>query len=153
MCYLCQNNKKNTTMRTRQEEIQVNNNTGGVHNVLAGGTVVTGKIVTESDFRLDGCVEGDINCKGKIVVGPKGSIIGNIISDQAEILGKVEGSIRIREKLIFKSSASIKGDVYIQTLEIEPGAKFNGSCTMSGKNPLDNSINTPKINISVPKQD
>ena len=140
-------------MRTRQEEIQVSNSSGGVHNVLAGGTAVFGTIVTESDFRLDGCIEGDINCKGKIVVGPKGCIKGNIISDNAEILGNVEGSIRVKEKLIFKSTSKIKGDAYIQTLEIEPGAQFNGSCTMSGKNPLDTVDKTPKINLSVPKQD
>ena len=140
-------------MRTRQEEIQANNNSsGGVHNVLAGGTVVSGTIVTESDFRLDGRIEGDINCKGKIVVGPKGSIKGNIISEHAEILGNVEGTIRIKEKLIFKSAAYIKGDVYSQTLEIEPGANFNGACTMAGKNPLESADKTPKINISTPKQ-
>lgn len=106
---------------------------GGLHNVLAAGTVLTGTIITESDFRLDGRVEGEINCKGKIVIGPKGSVKGNIMTDNAEIFGNVEGSIRARERLILKASAVIKGDIFIQTLEIEPGAKLNGSCTMSGK--------------------
>ncbi|MDR1222942.1 MAG: polymer-forming cytoskeletal protein [Tannerella sp.] len=106
---------------------------GGLHNVLATGTVLTGTIVTESDFRLDGRVEGEINCKGKIVIGPKGSVKGNILTDNAEIFGTVEGTIRARERLILKSSAVIKGDIFIQTLEIEPGAKLNGSCTMAGK--------------------
>jgi len=136
-------------MRTRQEEIQVGNSSGGVHNVLAGGTVVSGTINTESDFRIDGRIEGDIICKGKIVVGPKGGIHGNITSDHAEILGDVEGSICIKEILIFKSSANIKGDIFAQTLEIEPGARFNGTCKMSGKNPIE----APKINLSQPKQD
>ncbi|MDR2232128.1 MAG: polymer-forming cytoskeletal protein [Tannerella sp.] len=139
-------------MRTRQEEIEVVSNSGGVHNVLAGGTIVSGTINTEADFRLDGRIEGDINCKGKIVVGPKGSIKGNIISDHAEILGYVEGSIRIKEKLIFKSSANIKGDIYTQTLEIEPGALFNGTCTMSGKNPLEGMDKNPKINLAGAQQ-
>ena len=134
--------------RTRQEEIQTNNGSGGIHNVLAGGTIVTGTIVTDSDFRLDGRIEGDINCKGKIVIGHKGSISGNIISDSAEILGNVEGTMRIKETLIFKSSANIKGDVYTQTLEIEPGANFNGSCTMSGKNPLETVDKNPKISMT-----
>jgi cytoskeletal protein CcmA (bactofilin family) len=109
---------------------------GGLHNVLAAGTVLTGTIITESDFRLDGRVEGEIHCKGKIVIGPKGSVKGNILTDNAEIFGNVEGSIRARERLILKSSAVIKGDIFIQTLEIEPGAKLNGSCTMSGKGEL-----------------
>lgn len=106
---------------------------GGLHNVLATGTVLTGKIETESDFRLDGHVEGEVICKGKIVIGPKGSVKGNITTVNAEIFGKVEGAIRAGERLILKSSAEIKGDIFIQTLEIEPGAKLNGSCTMSGR--------------------
>ncbi|MDR3194694.1 MAG: polymer-forming cytoskeletal protein [Tannerella sp.] len=122
-------------LKTKQNEEQTGNS--GIFNVLANGTVITGSVVTESDFRLDGRIEGDIHCKGKIVVGPKGSIIGNIISDNAEVLGVVEGTIRIREKLVLKSTAQVKGDIFIQVLEVEPGASFNGSCTMSGKNPVE----------------
>jgi cytoskeletal protein CcmA (bactofilin family) len=123
-------------IRTKQnEEIPASN--GGALNVLAVGTAVKGSIVSTSDFRLDGRIEGDITCKGKIVIGPKGSIKGNIRSENAEILGEVEGTVRIGEKLVFKSTAVVKGDVFIQTLEIEPGAQFNGTCTMSGKNPLE----------------
>jgi cytoskeletal protein CcmA (bactofilin family) len=127
----------------RQNE-EIVSSSGGIHNVLATGTVVKGSIITESDFRLDGRIEGDIHCKGKIVVGPKGSIVGNIISDNAEILGEMDGTMRIREKLVFKSSAVVKGDIYIQTLEIEPGSRFNGTCTM-GKDPMETSEKTPKI--------
>ncbi|MDR2775025.1 MAG: polymer-forming cytoskeletal protein [Tannerella sp.] len=131
---------------------------GGLHNVLATGTVLTGTIVAESDFRLDGRVEGEINCKGKIVIGPKGYVKGNIMTDNAEIFGNVEGSIRARERLVLKSSAVIKGDIFIQTLEIEPGAKLNGSCTMSGKDetaaqatPPPPSSNVNPANIQKPK--
>ena len=106
---------------------------GGLHNVLASGTILTGKIETESDFRLDGRIEGEIICKGKIVIGPKGSVKGNITTVNAEVFGNIEGSVKVRERLVLKASADIKGDIFIQTLEIEPGAKLNGSCTMAGK--------------------
>ncbi|WP_099464062.1 MULTISPECIES: bactofilin family protein [Parabacteroides] len=106
----------------------------GLHNTLAAGTTVKGNIITETDFRLDGKVEGDVNCSGKIVVGPKGSVTGNINSVNAEILGEVEGSIKVNAKLILKGSAIIKGDIYAQVLEIEPNARFNGACSMSGEN-------------------
>jgi cytoskeletal protein CcmA (bactofilin family) len=122
-------------LKAKQNDEQAGNS--GIFNVLAGGTVITGSIVTESDFRLDGRIEGDIHCKGKIVIGPKGCIQGNVISENAEVLGTVEGSIRIREKLVLKSSAQVKGDIFIQILEVEPGANFNGCCTMSGKNPTE----------------
>ena len=119
---------------------------GGLHNVLATGTTLTGKIETESDFRLDGRVEGEIICKGKIVIGPKGYVKGNITTLNAEIFGNIDGSVRVRERLVLKSTAEIKGDIYIQTLEIEPGAKLNGSCTMSGKEVVGSVPQAPVVN-------
>ena len=55
----------------------------GLHNVLVAGTTIKGNISTDTDFRLDGKVEGDIICQAKIVVGPKGSVNGNITSNNA----------------------------------------------------------------------
>lgn len=107
------------------------NSAGGLHNALAAGTTIKGNIITETDFRLDGKVEGDISCNGKIVIGPKGSVTGNIVSENAEILGEVDGSVKVSAKLILKSTAIIKGDIYTQSLEIEPNARFNGACSLS----------------------
>ena len=71
-------------MGIKQKEENTN---GGLHNTLAAGTTVKGDIVTETDFRLDGKIEGDVSCSGKIVIGPKGNVTGNIVSTNAEILG------------------------------------------------------------------
>jgi cytoskeletal protein CcmA (bactofilin family) len=103
-----------------------------LHNILAVGTSVKGDITTEVDFRLDGKIEGNILCNGKIVIGPKGHIVGNIISVNAEIMGHVEGSMKISGKLTFKATAVVKGDIQTQTLEVEPNAVFNGTCVMPG---------------------
>lgn len=115
-------------MGMKQKE---DNSIGGLHNTLAAGTLVKGNITTETDFRLDGQVEGDVSCDGKIVLGPKGRVTGNIISQNAEILGEVDGSVRVGEKLVLKSTGNINGDVFVKSLEIEPGARFNGVCSMS----------------------
>lgn len=115
-------------MGMKQKEETV---TSGLHNTLATGTTVKGNIITEADFRLDGKIDGDVTCSGKIVIGPKGSVTGNINSTNAEILGEVQGSIRVSAKLVLKSTAIIKGDLFAQILEIEPNARFNGVCTMS----------------------
>ena len=105
----------------------------GVHNTLSAGTVVKGNINTENDFRLDGQVEGDVVCGGKIVLGPKGFIKGSVVAQNAEIHGQVEGTLKVSGHLSLKASAVLKGDVVVQSLEIEPNAAFNGSCSMSGK--------------------
>ena len=96
----------------------------GLHNALTTGTVVIGNIQADTDFRLDGQVEGDITCNGKIVVGPQGKVVG-------KIHGEVKGTLKIAEKLILKATGAITGDVATQSLEIEPNGRFNGQCTMN----------------------
>lgn len=103
---------------------------GGLHNALAAGTIIKGNIITEKDFRLDGTVEGDIQCKGKIVVGPKGSVTGNIQAENAEILGQITGNVQVTNKLVLKATAIIQGDISSRQLEIEPNAQLNGTCRM-----------------------
>lgn len=102
----------------------------GLHNILGVGTTVKGDIITDGDFRLNGRVEGNITCAAKIVIGPKGHIDGDINSVNAEILGTVVGSIRTSGALVLKASSIVTGDIYAQTLEIEPNAKFSGVCNM-----------------------
>lgn len=114
-------------MKIRHNE---ENNTGGLHNTLTAGTSVTGNITTDTDFRLDGQVTGDVVCKGKIVVGPKAVVVGNVTADNAEIQGEIQGNLTIAEKLFLKASAVIKGDIATRSLEIEPNARLNGTCVM-----------------------
>lgn len=109
------------------------NPNNGLHNALASGTTVKGDINTETDFRLDGVVDGNIVCNGKIVIGDKGGATGDIHALNAEVSGVINGSLFIKGKLILKASADIKGNIEAENLEIEPNAKFNGTCKMLSK--------------------
>jgi len=100
------------------------------HNMLGKETKIVGNITAENDIRIDGVLEGDINCKGKIVVGRTGMIIGTIICHEADIYGQVKGILQISELLSIKESANIEGDILTKILNIEPKALFNGTCKM-----------------------
>lgn len=95
---------------------------------VAFGTVIRGTITVEGDLRLDGTAEGDISCKGKMVIGPKGRVKGNVSCSGAVLHGVLEGDIHVTEDLVLKSSCTMQGDIYTCKLEIEPQAKFNGVC-------------------------
>jgi len=103
------------------------------HNLLSEETVLKGTVVTQNDFRLDGTVEGDIKCGGRLVIGPKGFVKGNIDSIKLEVLGKIEGNVKASEILTLKTSSSVTGDIYTSVLEIEPQASFDGKCHMNQK--------------------
>jgi len=110
--------------------------TGAVYSVLANGTKIVGSIITDNDFRLDGTLFGDINCKGKLVMGSQSYIKGSIECCNAEILGKADADINTRETLILRAQSEINGTIRTSTLIIESGASFNGMCSMSPVRPL-----------------
>jgi len=102
----------------------------GKTNRIVEGTVIKGDIISTADFRLDGELIGNFQSTGKLVIGPSGSIIGDIICNNADIEGKFNGSIQVNEVLNVKSKASIHGEVTVGKLSVEPGADFSASCVM-----------------------
>lgn len=102
----------------------------GKTNRIVEGTTITGDINSPADFRLDGHLVGNFQSKGKIVIGPAGSVKGDIICKNADIEGKFDGKIQVQEILNVKSKAHIHGDVVCGKLSVEPGAEFSATCVM-----------------------
>lgn len=109
-------------------------NTGAMYNALTNGSRIVGQIFADTDFRIDGEVEGTINCNGKVVIGQKGFLKGSISCVSAEIIGTVDGDIAVSETLSLRATAFITGDVKTKVLVVEPNAVFNGSCSMRENN-------------------
>lgn len=105
-------------------------NSGIMYNVLATGSKIKGEFTSESDFRIDGNFEGNITCNGKIVIGQTGVFKGNLTCSNAEIMGVVEGTIRVSDTLSLKSTSKIEGEIQTKILVIEPNAIFCGTCDM-----------------------
>ena len=102
----------------------------GKTNRIVEGTIIKGDIISQADFRLDGELTGNFQTKGKIVIGPAGSVTGDIICKNADIEGKFKGKIQVLEILNVKNKASIYGEVICGKLSVEPGADFSASCMM-----------------------
>ncbi len=102
----------------------------GKTNRIVEGTLIKGDIISQADFRLDGELIGNFQSKGKIVIGPAGSVTGDIVCKNADIEGKFNGKIQVFEVLNVKSKAIIHGEVTVGKLSVEPGADFSASCSM-----------------------
>lgn len=100
------------------------------HNTLSAGTIIRGDVYAEEDLRVDAQVEGNIECKGKVIVGNKAVVTGYIKCKNAELMGMVSGDLYVEGRLTLKASVNYKGDISTKALEIEPGAVFNGTCRM-----------------------
>ena len=102
----------------------------GKTNRIVEGTIINGDISSPADFRMDGHLVGNFQSKGKIVIGPAGSVKGDIICKNADIEGKFDGKIQVAEILNIKAKAIIRGEVICGKLSVEPGAEFSATCIM-----------------------
>lgn len=97
---------------------------------ISTGTVIKGEINSPNDIRIDGVFEGKIFSKGRVVVGEKAEIKGDIVCENVDFWGKMTGSLFVRDTLTLKDTCSVNGDLHVQRLVVELGAHFDGTCKM-----------------------
>ena len=97
---------------------------------ISTGTVVKGEISSTNDIRIDGTFEGKIQSMGRVVVGEKAVVKGDIICTNVDFWGTMEGNFYVKDTLSLKSSSKVKGDLHIKRLQVELDAKFDGTCQM-----------------------
>ena len=85
---------------------------------ISTGTVIKGEINSPNDIRIDGVFEGKIFSKGRVVVGEKAEIKGDIVCDNVDFWGKMTGSLFVRDTLTLKDTCSVNGDLHVQRLVV-----------------------------------
>ena len=98
-------------------------------NRVAFGAEFVGDLATANDIRIDGKFDGRLYCEGRLVVGEKAVIKGDIFGTDIDFSGTMtSGNIYTRETLSLKGGCSVHGDLYFQRFQVELDAKFTGSC-------------------------
>jgi len=123
--YIWSSSKKTKTMAKEINEINPQE-----INLISKGTRITGDIFSDGDLRIDGELTGNLETKGRLVIGASGLIEGEIRCKSCEIAGIQKGSLFVNELLSLKASSNVTGDIVTGKLSIEPGAYFAGTCTM-----------------------
>jgi cytoskeletal protein CcmA (bactofilin family) len=108
----------------------------GGASIISAGTSMKGDINSNGDIRIDGTLQGNIVCTAKVVIGANGVVEGDISGQQADIMGKVSGTIKVKELLQLKGGSNVNGNLHAAKLQIEPAANFNGQCHMSSGSPV-----------------
>lgn len=103
--------------------------------IIAAGTTLKGDISSNGDIRIDGTLQGNIQSTAKVVIGANGVVEGDISGQQADIMGKINGTIKVKELLQLKGGCTVTGNIYASKLQIETNANFNGQCHMTTGTP------------------
>ena len=97
---------------------------------ISAGTVIKGEIISPYDIRIDGTFEGKVQTKGRVVVGEKANVLGDIICGNIDLWGKVEGNVFVKDTLALKEGCTVNGNLHVRRLSVELGSTFNGNCRM-----------------------
>lgn len=124
--------------KSKSENLPDTPGSGGA-SLIAAGTTLKGDISSNGDIRIDGTLHGNIYCTAKVVIGANGAVEGDISGQNADIMGKVKGTITVKDLLQLKGSSLINGNIHAAKLQIEPTASFNGQCHMTGASISENS--------------
>ena len=99
--------------------------------LIGSGTTMKGDITSNGDLRIDGTLVGNIHSTAKVVIGANGSVQGDVNGQTADIMGKVTGTIKVKDLLQLKGGSVVNGNIQAAKLQIEPTANFNGECHMT----------------------
>ena len=95
---------------------------------ISAGTVIKGEIQSPYDLRIDGTFEGKVQTKGRVVIGESAIIKGDIICENVDLWGRVEGDLYVKDTLALKEGCKMNGTINVSRLSVELGATFNGTC-------------------------
>jgi len=118
-------NKNNKIMAVNQEAQP------GLVNIIVQGTEINGEIKSSGDVSIAGKLKGNINVKGRLVIGATGIVEGEIFCGNCDVSGRIIGKVNVSELFSLKASANVEGEVVTKKLAIEPGAIFTVTCKMN----------------------
>lgn len=110
-------------------------------NHVAHGTTLKGSLESQGGLRVDGVVDGEIEAIGKLVIGEKGFVKGQITCKDAEIEGTITGNINASGLLYLKATAHVEGDITVHQMKMDPGAIFIGNNDMKSASQKAPSVN------------
>jgi cytoskeletal protein CcmA (bactofilin family) len=107
--------------------------------------VINGSFKAETPGQIAGIVNGDVLCKGRILILKEGIVNGDISAEELQVYGKINGDIKGCNKINVQSGAVIKGNITTAEIHIEKDAVIEGLITKSGLQlVLNKKLPTPK---------
>ncbi len=103
---------------------------GGGVNTIDAKTAITGDLKAGGDIRIDGSLNGNLNCEAKLIIGPQGHIEGDVVCVNATIEGSFKGNLIVKEMLTLQATAKVNGDVKAKKMAVLGGCEMSGTCTV-----------------------
>jgi len=113
-----------------KSDIQQERQHDKVDTIIGAGTVFVGDIRVKGTLRIDGRVEGKVDCAGDLVVGDAGVVEAEVHSRSIKLGGTIKGNIFVTGTMDIAGTGKLYGDMTAGKVVIADGAIFHGQCNM-----------------------
>jgi len=97
--------------------------------VLGEGSKITGDIEALGTIIVDGTIIGHVIGE-KAILGEKAYIKGDVVANNIIMGGKIDGSLKGKERVELRATGQVFGDIHTSRLSIMEGAIFQGKSYM-----------------------
>jgi cytoskeletal protein CcmA (bactofilin family) len=92
---------------------------------------IVGEVWSDEELYLDGDLDGKLNLRNRLTVGPNSKVNANIKAREIIVFGAIQGNVESESRVSLRAGASIVGDIKTAGIVIEDGAYFKGGIDIS----------------------
>jgi cytoskeletal protein CcmA (bactofilin family) len=97
-----------------------------INTIIGPNTRIGGDLETGGFTRVDGSIQGNLTARGRVVIGEKARLKGNVSGTAVTIGGVVYGSVLASERLVILSTALVLGDIVTMRIQADEGCLIHG---------------------------
>jgi len=103
--------------------------------IVGRDIVLSGQITSCERLVVEGRVEASLSESRVIEIAETGHFKGTAEIESADIAGRFEGTLSVRERLFIRSTGKLSGKITYGQIEIEPGGEISGEVHVGPRRP------------------
>lgn len=103
--------------------------------IVGRDIVLSGQITSCERLIVEGRVEASLTDSRAIEIAETGHFKGTAEIESADIAGRFEGTLSVRERLFIRSTGKLSGKITYGQIEIEPGGEISGEVHVGPRRP------------------
>lgn len=109
------------------KETPIQSPTENAISIVGPGMRVTGDVETDGTLRIEGTVQGTVRAGKAVVIGKDGVVNGDLLTQDAIIGGRVNGSVIAESRLELQTTCVVEGEIRARRIKLDEGGRVNGT--------------------------
>jgi len=114
---------------------RISQKTKKIDTYIGVDSTINGDIQSSKSVSIEGTVNGNITCKGELIIGKNAVITGNIKAYNVHSSGYIKGDVDADDFIKLTTTCKVEGNICSKSFIADEGSIFNGLCNMCGTTP------------------